>query len=347
MHLLVAQKGSLSDGDEAVDLGQSPGDVLFLSAADTELASIAAARQMAGSLKWRLASLSDLKHPMSVDTFVSKMGRHAKLVIVRALGGASYFSYTLESLHAAAQAHGFKIAALPGDDRPDPGLDPLSTLDPETREQLWAYLIEGGAENARGFIDCAEALIDGGEMPGPAAPLLKAGLWHPQTSNLALADLRKGWIPRAPVAAICFYRALVQSGQTAPVAALCEALADQGINALPVFVSSLKDPVSVGTVEAIFAEAAPDVVINATAASLQGEVPPLPDDLLSDNAACYDMMYSDKDTAFVTWAKQHSAAKAIDGLGMLVEQAAEAFRLWRDVKPDTTPVTDMIRNKQL
>jgi cobaltochelatase CobN len=264
MHLLVAQKGSLSDGDEAVDLGQSPGDVLFLSAADTELASIAAARQMAGSLKWRLASLSDLKHPMSVDTFVAKMAWHSKLVIVRALGGASYFSYALESLHAAAQAHGFKIAALPGDDRPDPGLEPLSTLEPAERERLWGYLIEGGAENARGLIDYAEALITGAERPAPAAPLLKAGLWHPTASNPALADLRKSWRVGAPVAAICFYRALVQSGQTAPVAALCEALADEGINALPVFVSSLKDPVSVGTVEAIFAEAAPDVVINAT-----------------------------------------------------------------------------------
>jgi cobaltochelatase CobN len=264
MHLLVAQKGSLSDGDEAVDLGQSPGDVLFLSAADTELASIAAARQMAGSLKWRLASLSDLKHPMSVDTFIAKMGRHAKLVIVRALGGASYFSYALESLHAAAQAHGFKIAALPGDDRPDPGLEPLSTLEPAERERLWGYLIEGGAENARGLIDYAEALITEAERPAPAAPLLKAGLWHPAASNPTLAELRKGWRDGAPVVAICFYRALVQSGQTAPVAALCEALADAGINALPVFVSSLKDPVSVGTVEAIFAEAAPDVVINAT-----------------------------------------------------------------------------------
>ena len=264
MHLLVAQKGSLSDGDEAVDLGQSPGDVLFLSAADTELASIAAARQTAGRMSWRLASLSDLKHPMSVDTFVAKMAPKAKLVIVRALGGASYFSYVLESLHAAAVTHGFRMAALPGDDRPDPGLDPLSTLDQDSREQLWAYLIEGGAENARGFIDCAEALIEGVEMPGPAAPLLKAGLWHPETGNPSLADLRKHWTPGAPVAAICFYRALVQSGQTAPVAALCDALREQGVNALPVFVSSLKDPVSVGTVEAIFADAAPDVVINAT-----------------------------------------------------------------------------------
>ncbi|MCY0095901.1 cobaltochelatase subunit CobN [Hoeflea ulvae] len=264
MHLLVAQKGSLSDGDEAVDLGQSPGDILFLSAADTELASIAAARQTTGNLTWRLASLSDLKHPMSVDTFVAKMAPKARLVVVRALGGASYFAYALESLHAASVANNFKIAALPGDDRPDPGLEPLSTLDPAARDQLWAYLIEGGAENARGLIEFAEALLDGGEQPAPAAPLLKAGLWHPTVSNPALDDLSKDWIPGAPVAAICFYRALVQSGQTAPVAALCDGLKAEGVNALPVFVSSLKDPVSVGTVEAIFADAAPDVVINAT-----------------------------------------------------------------------------------
>lgn len=89
-----------------------------------------------------------------------------------------------------------------------------------------------------------------------------------------------------------------------------------------------------------------DVVINATAASLQGEVPPLPDNLLADNAACYDMMYSDSDTAFISWAKQHGAAKAIDGLGMLVEQAAEAFRLWRGVMPDTRSVMALIRSQQ-
>ncbi|MDP3527300.1 MAG: cobaltochelatase subunit CobN, partial [Hoeflea sp.] len=133
-----------------------------------------------------------------------------------------------------------------------------------SREQLWAYLIEGGAENARGLIELAEALVTGEERPGPAAPLLKAGLWHPAISNPSLNDLHRGWTAGAPVAAICFYRALVQSGQTAPVAALCDALTEQGVNPLPVFVSSLKDPVSVGTLEAIFADAPPDVVINAT-----------------------------------------------------------------------------------
>ena len=88
-----------------------------------------------------------------------------------------------------------------------------------------------------------------------------------------------------------------------------------------------------------------DIIINATAASLQGEVPPLADDILSESGICYDMMYSDIDTAFIAWAKQHGAAKAIDGLGMLVEQAAVAFRIWRglDLELDTQAVIKLLR----
>jgi shikimate dehydrogenase len=88
-----------------------------------------------------------------------------------------------------------------------------------------------------------------------------------------------------------------------------------------------------------------DVIINATSASLHGEVPPLADDILNDGASCYDMMYSNEDTAFITWAKQHGAAKTVDGLGMLAEQAAEAFRIWREVKPETSAVINQIRNQ--
>lgn len=88
-----------------------------------------------------------------------------------------------------------------------------------------------------------------------------------------------------------------------------------------------------------------DIIINATAASLQGEVPPLPDNILAESAICYDMMYGDSDTAFIAWAKQHNAAKAIDGLGMLVEQAAEAFYIWRGIRPETQAVIQQLRNK--
>jgi len=274
MHLLLAQKGTIADGNEAIDLGQSPADILFLSAADTEIASIAAAhRQRSGAKSLRIASLMNLMHPMSVDTYVERTARHAKLIIVRPLGGASYFRYVLEALYAAALANKFQIAVVPGDDKPDLGLEPFSTVSAEDRDRLWAYFTEGGADNARLFLDYAEALIDGGEKPEPARPLLKSGIWWPGAGVVGVGEWMRlvgdgATATQAesppPTIAICFYRALVQSGETKPVEALIEALAAEGMRPLPVFVSSLKDPVSIGTLEAIFAEAAPDVVMNAT-----------------------------------------------------------------------------------
>lgn len=85
-----------------------------------------------------------------------------------------------------------------------------------------------------------------------------------------------------------------------------------------------------------------DLVINATSASLQGEVPPLPEGLFTPNALAYDMMYG-AETPFMAWARNHGAATISDGLGMLVEQAAESFFLWRNVRPDTKPVIQMLR----
>ena len=150
MHLLLAQKGTISDGEEAIDLGQSPADILFLSAADTELSAIAAAHRIRqGKSSLRVASLLTLKHPMSVDTYVERTARHARLIIVRPLGGASYFQYVLEALHAAAITQKFQIAVLPGHDKPDPGLEPFSTVAADDRNRMWAYFTEGGADNPK------------------------------------------------------------------------------------------------------------------------------------------------------------------------------------------------------
>jgi shikimate dehydrogenase len=86
-----------------------------------------------------------------------------------------------------------------------------------------------------------------------------------------------------------------------------------------------------------------DLIINGTAAGLTGEIPPIPDDCLASGGWTYDMMYSTEPTAFVRWGKAHGAGKALDGLGMLVEQAAESFRLWRGVMPDTEAVIKQLR----
>ena len=86
-----------------------------------------------------------------------------------------------------------------------------------------------------------------------------------------------------------------------------------------------------------------DLVINATAAGLSGEVPALHQDVFAQGAVAYDMMYGTAPTAFVRWALQAGAARACDGMGMLVEQAAEAFGIWRGVRPETGPVIAQLR----
>jgi shikimate dehydrogenase len=86
-----------------------------------------------------------------------------------------------------------------------------------------------------------------------------------------------------------------------------------------------------------------DLVLNATAASLGGDIPPLPDGLLRPDACCYDLAYGNRPTPFVRWGKAHGAAISVDGIGMLAEQAAEAFLLWRGIRPDTAAVIETLK----
>ena len=86
-----------------------------------------------------------------------------------------------------------------------------------------------------------------------------------------------------------------------------------------------------------------DLIINGTAAGLTGELPAIPEDCLADGGWTYDMMYASEPTAFVNWGRSHNAGKALDGLGMLVEQAAESFFLWRGVRPETSQVIAALR----
>jgi shikimate dehydrogenase len=88
-----------------------------------------------------------------------------------------------------------------------------------------------------------------------------------------------------------------------------------------------------------------DLIVNATSASLRGEVPLIPIGVVDSLTICYDMAYGVGDTAFVTWAKRLRAGRAEQGWGMLVEQAAEAFELWRGVRPDTAPVLRALRSR--
>ncbi|MGI9401116.1 MAG: cobaltochelatase subunit CobN [Rhizobiaceae bacterium] len=266
MHLLLAQRGAINEGDEAVDLGQNPGDIVFLSAADTELASLAAANgefdQDCPTL--RLANLQQLSHPMSVDTYLERTISCAKLVVVRLLGGKGYWSYGLDSLFALARRKEIHLVVLPGDDKPDPILAEHCTLGATHQAQLHAYLLEGGPVNAANFLRYCHHLLGRTEAPAEPAPLIKAGIWYPGQGICSPEDASAQWQEGRPIAAICFYRALVQSGGLQPISVLVGSLEKRGLNPLPVFISSLKDPVSVETLRGIFGDASPEIVINLT-----------------------------------------------------------------------------------
>ena len=266
MHLLAAQPGALADGQEAVDLGQTPGDMVFLSAADTELACLAAAHGRTGAAapSLRLANLMHLGHPLSVDGYVADVIGHARLVMVRLLGGAGYWRYGVEQVVAACHARDIPLALLPGDDQPDAELDRLSTLPREAAHRLWQYCVHGGLDNAVSLLGFAASLI-GHERPWrEPAPLVRAGIYWPGKAAPSLDDLRALWRDGAPVAPIVFYRALVQAANTAPIDCLIAALAEEGLNPLPIHVTSLKDPVSSALIGELLARAPPSVVLNAT-----------------------------------------------------------------------------------
>ncbi|MFZ5674917.1 MAG: cobaltochelatase subunit CobN [Pseudomonadota bacterium] len=257
MHLLAAQTGVIDGAAEAVDLAQEPGEIVVLSAADSELAVLARAWQAMESsgTTLRLANLLTLQHNLSVDLYLEKTLRHARLIVLRLLGGAQYWPYGLAEIEALARARNITLAVLPGDAHPNPALNAHSTASPADCERLRQYLVSGGEQNAQGFLRLCLHLLQRGEAPAPAAPLTKAGLYRS----------REDWIAGAPVAALVFYRSVLEGAQTAPADALIDALRIRGINSLPVYVTSLKDAASAQFISQTFDAAPPDIILNATA----------------------------------------------------------------------------------
>src|ERR1051326_5796891 len=156
MHLLATEPGTIADGSAAVDLGQTPGDILVLASADTEIALLAAAQARrraeeprAPSL--RLAPVMRLGHNLSVDLYMDTVAQ-ARLVIARLLGGSAYWPYGVERLVETCAERGIPLALLPGDDKPDPELARLSTVPHERCHPLWRHLAEGGPGNAANFL---------------------------------------------------------------------------------------------------------------------------------------------------------------------------------------------------
>ncbi|HTH27586.1 MAG TPA: cobaltochelatase subunit CobN [Sphingobium sp.] len=276
MHLLAATPGTVSNGDEAIDLAQSPGDILFLTVADSELACFARAAEAlsASGPSVRLANLLQLMHPYSVDLYVEKVVSHAKFVCVVLLGGKSYWPYGIDEIARIAREKGIAFAAIADGRERDPSLEAASTLPPETCEFLRGYLRQGGIANATSFLRVAARLIghDAGQPDDPV-PVADAGLYLRGAERPTLGDIRARWIDGQPVVLFVFYRALVIAGTLDAVDAMVAALQARGINVLAVHVRALREAFVVDWLRGLLGDVQPDVVLNATsfAASSPGE----------------------------------------------------------------------------
>jgi cobaltochelatase CobN len=258
MHLLTAQAGALQQEGEAIDLGQTPGEIVFASAADSELALIAGAVDRAGAKNVRLANLLRLSHNLSIDLWIEKTVRHAGLVVVRLLGGPAYWPYGVDQLTALAANGRFKLALLPGDATPDEVLKLRSTVAPKEWTRLHSLFTAGGPENA----DAVLALMSGRRV-AEVRPFQRFGYWTPSgglAGELPVSD--------KPAVPLLFYRAAFEGAGTATLEALYSEIERQGLAPVPLMISTLKEGACVRFVQAAFAAHKPQAILNLTGFAL-------------------------------------------------------------------------------
>src|ERR1700730_3210864 len=152
MHLLTTTGTSLDEIVEPVDLRQPPGDVVVMSFADSDLSALAAAWAIEQHAlpSVRFVHLRDLRHPMSVDLWIERVATHAKVILVRLIGGLDWWRYGVERLSTLARERGIVLGVLPGEDRDDPRLADASTLPPDELKALLRLFRAGGRDNMPG-----------------------------------------------------------------------------------------------------------------------------------------------------------------------------------------------------
>ncbi|EKE45390.1 CobN [Oceaniovalibus guishaninsula JLT2003] len=275
MHVVFRENHGLDETETPTDPGQSPADLVVLSFSDSDLGAFAAGWMRGGGREGRmptlrLASIAALKHPLSVDTYVERTLSGARGILIRLIGGMPYWPYGLTHIRALAQARGIALAVLPADGRPDARLDAMSTVPVSTLRRLAHLCDTGGAVAAQAAL--AQMALAAGLYAGPVAgskALPFVGAWTPEDGVCCPARTAMGE-RGAPLALVVFYRAWLVAADTAPIAALMQALRDRGFRALGLFVPSLKAPGAGPWLARQVRHLAPAAIVNATSFSGRG-----------------------------------------------------------------------------
>jgi len=268
VHVVFRESHGLEDTAAPHDMGQDPADLIVLSFSDSDLGAFAAGwRRGRDSLpSLRLGNLVALKHPLSVDTYGERTLCHARGILIRLIGGASYWPYGIAQVQDMARRKGIALAVLPADGREDPKLDEVSTLPVSTLRRLQALCDAGGAVAAQAALQqlaLASGLYAG---PVPGDKTVPDRGWYDPARGVIPAPGAAG----APLAVVTFYRSYLTAADTGPVDALIAALRERGFAACGLFAASLKAPATAAAVAADLSRLAPAAIVNATAFSARG-----------------------------------------------------------------------------
>ncbi len=237
MHRLAAAPGGWNPNTEGVIIiEQTPAPIVFLSAADTDIQACSQALKdlPEGFPAIRVTNFLQLQQQLTIDLYAETVLEQAKVIVLRLLGGISYWSYGFEVIQDLNDRTGTQILVLPGDDRPDPLLSSHSTVPAALVDQTWRYFCEGGSQNLSQALCCIANHCCGTEYPVRSPqPVARMGLYPWQ----GFSETSKSY----PQVGLLFYRSHYLSGNTAVIDALCQALRDRQLNPIPVFISSLRD----------------------------------------------------------------------------------------------------------
>jgi cobaltochelatase CobN len=276
MHKIAATPGGWNPQAEGVIfIQQTPAPIVFISAADTDIQTLAAAasKMPAEFPKLRAVNLLQLQQQLTIDTYAEEVLERAEVIILRLLGGRSYWSYGLEILRETVQKTKASLIVMPGEDSPDPDLISHSNVSLSAVNQLWRYFTEGGVQN---FVNAlkfaADTCLKTAYNPPLPQTVSRVGIYEwggharacfatlqPDSDPPKSPDprgtlttsssplIKEGWgespgLPTLAKVGILFYRAHYLSGNLAPIDALCQALAERNLVPVPVFVSSLREP---------------------------------------------------------------------------------------------------------
>ncbi len=289
MHRINATPGEWNQSEGLLFLEQTPAPFVFITAADTDVQTLAAAVPKLPTQfpALRVANLLQLQQQISIDTYGEQVLELAQVIVLRLLGGCSYWAYGLEVVQEIVQRQGTTLIVMPGDDALDPDLISHSTISIEIVNQVWQYLKEGGIENflnALQFI--ADKCFDTKFNPPLPQTIPRVGLYEGLGTDWGLGTVEtrsKGEISsipnqqlpipnqQLPKVGILFYRAHYLAGNTKVIDALCSALVQRNLQPVAVFVSSLREP---GVCEGLYELFQPqdseyiDLLLNTTSFSL-------------------------------------------------------------------------------